>query len=371
MKQPGRRDFLRLMAGAAASGSALELLLRQGVSQPRLSEPTSPPQLQAERLRIGLISDLNSSYGSTSYGASVGRGVNLLLQQKPDLVICAGDMVAGQKTSLSDYQLAAMWEGFETFVRRPLQEAGIPLLPAMGNHDASSQRSQGRWIYARERQQASLFWNKHQQELPSGLTAGENFPFQYAWHEPGLFLVVMDASSATVSSPQRQWLSRTLKSPQRQSDDLCLVVGHLPITAFSQGRARAGECIFNAASLAAELREAGVDLVISGHHHAWYPAEALGLRLLSLGAMGSGPRRLIGSSVTSPASLTLLDWSPSDQSVSERTLNLNSFSEMQIDLLPTTIVAPGFAEARRRSTQWERPQRGSVVQRISQQKAPS
>ena len=76
--------------------------------------------------------------------------MNLLLQQKPDLVICAGDMVAGQKTSLTDRQLEAMWEGFETFVRRPLEPTGIPLLPAMGNHDASSQQSQGRWIYARE-----------------------------------------------------------------------------------------------------------------------------------------------------------------------------------------------------------------------------
>ena len=47
-----------------------------------------------------------------------------------------------------------------------------------------------------------------------------------------------------------------------------MVVGHLPLTAFSEGRARAGECIDNAESLAAELRRARVDLVISGHHHA-------------------------------------------------------------------------------------------------------
>ncbi|EAR17512.1 metallophosphoesterase family protein [Synechococcus sp. W2B2] len=343
---------------AAASGSALEVLLKKVAAQPLASGQNRNFQTPNKPLRIGLISDLNSSYGSTSYGPTVERGVNLLLQQKPDLVICAGDMVAGQKTSLTDRQLAAMWEGFETFVRRPLETAGIPLLPAMGNHDASSQQSQGRWIYARERQQASRFWSKHQDAVPSGLTEADIFPFQYAWHGPGLFLVVMDASSSTVSSAQRQWLTRTLNAPQRQQDDLCLVVGHLPLTAFSQGRARAGECIHDAASLAAELRQADVDLVISGHHHAWYPAEALGLRLLSLGAMGSGPRRLLGSSSASPASLTLLDWSAADQSISERTLNLNSFSEMQTDQLPTTIVAPGFAETRRRHTQWQRPQRG-------------
>ena len=354
MKQPSRREFLQLLASAAASGSGLELLLRQAASRPLASEQSRHPQAQTKPFKIGLISDLNSSYGSTSYGPSVERGVNLLLQQKPDVVICAGDMVAGQKTSLTDRQLAAMWEGFETFVRRPLEAAGIPLLPAMGNHDASSQRSQGRWIYARERQQASLFWSKHQEALPPGLTEEENFPFQYAWRGRGLFLVVMDASSATVSSAQRQWLSRTLKSPQRQQDDLCLVVGHLPLTAFSQGRARAGECIHNAASLAAELRQAEVDLVISGHHHAWYPAEAQGLRLLSLGAMGSGPRRLIGNQTASPPSVTMLDWSSQDQTVRETTLDLRSLSPIATSTLPAQIAAAGFPEARQRNTTWRR-----------------
>ena len=353
MKQPGRRQVLRLMAGATVSGTALEILLRHAASQPLASEQNRS-QTQAEPLRIGLISDLNRSYGSTSYGATVARGLNLLLQQKPDLVICAGDMVAGQKTSLTDRQLAAMWEGFETSVRGPLQAAGIPLLPAMGNHDASSQRSQGRWIYARERQQASRFWNRHRDALTPGLTEAKNVPFQYAWRRPGLFIVVMDASSASVSRAQRQWLSRTLKSSQRQKNDLCLVVGHLPLTAFSQGRARAGECIHDAASLADELRQAQVDLLISGHHHAWYPAEALGLRLLSLGAMGSGPRRLIGSDRISPPSLTLIDWSETDQTTKETTLNLNDLTPMQTAMLPERILVPGFAEARRRSSQWTR-----------------
>ena len=354
MRQTGRRTFLRLIAGAAVSGSVLDGLLRKTGSQ-----PLSPVSTQnTVGLKLGLISDLNGSYGSTNYSRSVQRGVRLLMQQQPDLVLCAGDMVAGQKRSLTNSQLQAMWTGFEHSVRAPLQKAGVPLLPAIGNHDGSSQQHQGRWIFGRERQQADLFWGKHRGDLQSGFIESDRFPFQYAWHGPGLFLVVMDASSATVSSAQRQWLSRTLNAPQRQKDDLCLVVGHLPLTAFSQGRARAGECIHDAASLAAELRKAKVDLVISGHHHAWYPAEALGLRLLSLGAMGSGPRRLLGSSTASPASLTLLDWSAADQSISERTLNLNSFAEMQTNQLPTTIVSPGFAEARRRSTQWQRPQRG-------------
>lgn len=354
MKQPGRRDFLRLMA-AAASASALEVLLRQATAQPLASGQFSPLQAQNNPVRIGLISDLNRSYGSTSYGATVERGVSLLLQQKPDLVICAGDMVAGQKTSLTDRQLAAMWGGFETSVRLPLQNAGIPLFPAMGNHDASSQRSGGRWIYARERVQASIFWQQRRDALPPGLLEAETYPFFYAWRRPGLFIVVLDASSAAIGNTQRQWLFDVLRSEHRRKDDLCLVIGHLPLTAFSEGRARAGECIDNAESLAAELRRARVDLVISGHHHAWYPSEALGLRLLSLGAMGSGPRRLIGSAKPASASLTLVDWSASAQTVKETTLSLTkNLSQLQVATLPEQILVSGFPAARRRSTNWQR-----------------
>ena len=45
--------------------------------------------------RVGLISDLNSSYGSTSYIPAVDQGLDQLIGLQPDLVVCAGDMVAG------------------------------------------------------------------------------------------------------------------------------------------------------------------------------------------------------------------------------------------------------------------------------------
>ena len=350
MKQTGRRTFLRLIAGAAVSGSVLDGLLRKSGSQPLV-----PVSTQATgRLKLGLISDLNGSYGSTNYSSAVQRGVTLLMQQQPDLVLCAGDMVAGQKRSLTNSQLQAMWAGFEQSVRLPLQTAGIPLLPAIGNHDGSSQQHQRSWIYGRERQQAELFWNKHRSDLQSGFTENARFPFQYVWRRPGLFVVVIDASSANIDSSQRLWIEAALNSTHRQPDDLCLVMGHLPLTAFSEGRARAGECIANPQALAGLLRRAGVDLVISGHHHAWYPSESMGLRLLSLGAMGSGPRRLIGSGVISPPSLTLLEWSRVSELISETTIDLNTMKPMASDGLPAQVSVSGFPVARRRSLQWER-----------------
>ena len=350
MKQTGRRTFLRLIAGAAVSGSILDGLLRKTGSQPL--GPASTQTLGG--LKLGLISDLNGSYGSTNYSSAVERGVTLLMQQQPDLVLCAGDMVAGQKRSLTNSQLQAMWAGFEQSVRAPLEKAGIALLPAIGNHDGSSQQHQGRWIYGRERQQTDLFWSEHRGDLESGFVESERFPCQYVWRRPGLCVVVIDASSATVDSYQCQWIEKALNSSHRQPDDLCLVVGHLPLTAFSEGRARAGECIANPEGLAGLLRKTGVDLVISGHHHAWYPSESMGLRLLSLGAMGSGPRRIIGSGVYSPPSLTLLEWSRPSELISETTIDLNTMQPMNNHDLPAQVSVPGFPVARRRSLQWQR-----------------
>ena len=350
MWQAGRRSFLQLMAGAALSGSAVDALLRTSNSRTRLAAADQA----VATLRLGLISDLNGSYGSTSYGGTVKRGVNLLVQQQPDLVLCAGDMVAGQKRSLTNLQLQAMWAGFEQSVRAPLQQAGIPLLPAIGNHDGSSQQQQGEWIYGRERQQAARFWEQHRADLPSELIDMDRFPFQYVWRRPGLFVVVIDASSATVDSSQRQWIETALNSVHRSPDDLCLVMGHLPLTAFSEGRARPGECITDSGGLAALLRRARVDLVISGHHHAWYPSESMGLRLLSLGAMGSGPRRILGSAAIGSPSLTILEWFEHRNLVREISFDLNTLQPLSSDSLPAKVNVSGFAQARRRVTQWQR-----------------
>ena len=69
--------------------------------------------------------------------AAVDQGLDQLISLQPDLVVCAGDMVAGQMRGLSGQRLDAMWWGFETSVLQRLQAANIPLLPAIGNHDGS------------------------------------------------------------------------------------------------------------------------------------------------------------------------------------------------------------------------------------------
>ena len=112
--------MLQLVLGTGLTAAALPLSAARGAVQ-----------------RVGLISDLNSSYGSTRYIPAVHQGLDQLIGLQPDLVVCAGDMVAGQMRGLTGQQLDAMWRGFETSVLQRLQAAKIPLLPAIGNHDGS------------------------------------------------------------------------------------------------------------------------------------------------------------------------------------------------------------------------------------------
>ena len=102
---------------------------------PAASDPaTLPPDPPEPPLHVAVISDLNDSYGSTTYSRAVGDAVAKIIQLGPDLVLCTGDMVAGQQAGL-DY--GAMWDGFHEVVSEPLQDAGIPLAVTPGNHDAS------------------------------------------------------------------------------------------------------------------------------------------------------------------------------------------------------------------------------------------
>ena len=343
-----RRLFLKLLATTALSRSLLHAV------QAAPNQKTFQSVAASERgdLRLALISDLNGPYGSTRYSPTVRTGLDLLSALKPDLVLCAGDMVAGQKIDLTNSQLEAMWSGFQSTILNPLLQQGIGMIPTMGNHDASSQKKGSRYVFARERYQAETFWERQKNQLGLKFIDAKQYPFQFSVQQPGLFVVVIDASSATVDRGQRQWLEQALASESRSPDDCCLVIGHLPLTAISVGRDRAGECIEGAMNLTDLMQRHQVDLYLSGHHHAWYPGELKGQRLLSLGAMGNGPRRLLGTQRTSDPSLTLLDLFQATKAVRETTFSLKTLKPISIDSLPKQLSAKSFPSLDRRNTIW-------------------
>jgi 3',5'-cyclic AMP phosphodiesterase CpdA len=290
-------------------------------------------------LRVVVISDLNSSYGSTDYEPRVARTVERIVGEwRPDLVLAAGDLIAGQLPSLPDERVAAMWAAFDDVVGRPLREAGIPFAPTVGNHDGSRYPA-----HARDRAFARAHWHSAAHSPGLAMVDSADFPFNYSFTVRGLFVLVWDASNEEIArSPQQlEWIDQALSSPAARAAGTRLVLGHLPLYAVAEGRNRPGEVLADPEALRALLERHRVNTYVSGHHHAYYPGRRGSLELLHAGAVGQGPRPLIGASAEPFPSVTLLEILPARDSIVISTYRLSDDGErldaVQIEDLPERI----------------------------------
>lgn len=235
---------------------------------------------------IAVISDLNGSYGSTDYDPVVHEAIRSIRNLKPDLVICTGDMVAGQKTDphLTDDQIAAMWRAFHAAVTQPLGEDGIPMLVTPGNHDASGYPG-----FEAERTAFDRTWVANAPKVE--LVDGERYPFRYAASHKDVLLIGLDV---TITGPlpveEMEWLDQILRE-EGARHRLQLVFGHLPIWPVTQGREND---IIGDPGFLDILARHRVDAYLSGHHQGWYPSQRDGVRLLAQACLGDGPRKYIG-----------------------------------------------------------------------------
>ena len=228
---------------------------------------------------IIVISDLNGSYGSTSYSKETHNTTSYILQQKPDLVLVTGDMVAGQKENLPYVE---MWEGFHQAVTIPLEQHGIPLAVSPGNHDASGYK-----VYQEERDIFVNQWLPHKPEVTYVDDSG--FPLYYAFTMRDILFVSLDNTTlGGLSRQQKKWLDKILNHPASHK----VVYGHIPLFPFAEGREKESLMDFELENI---LIKHGVDLFLSGHHHAYYPGYYNTIRYVSVPCLGAGARFLKGS----------------------------------------------------------------------------
>lgn len=352
-----RRHFLYLTLGftGASISSCLSSRIAGGQSgqSPPVSvgNPIGPPGFYAPvrgDIRLVVISDLNSQYGATTYDPEVHTAIALMPAWQPDLVLCGGDMVAGQSTALSTAQVQAMWDAFDRAIASPLRTAQIPFGFTIGNHDGSGYRdSTGTYKFAQDRQLAAAYWN--QPAHASGLTFVDRaqFPFYYSFSQRQIFYLVWDASTATVGDTQRQWVERSLASQQAQQARLRIVIGHLPLYAVAIGRDRPGEFLNQADGLRSLLEKYRVHTYISGHQHAYFPGHLGQLELLNAGALGSGPRQLIGTRQPPQKTLTVVDIPADRTQTLYTTYDMETRQVINQQRLPEKITGPNGTIRRR------------------------
>ncbi len=362
-----RRRFILL--GGLAAGAAATTAMACAQSSPQAAAnsatsaatPPSSPQSATRRIalgpdglfapqrgdiRIAIISDLNSAYGATDYLPEVTRGVALLPGWQPDLVLCGGDMVAGQSLDLSQPQVEAMWGAFDQQIIAPIRTAQIPFAITIGNHDGSSYQNNGEFVYVLDRQETAKYWAGHQSDTDITFVEAAAFPFYYSFKQNNIFYLVWDASSANIPAEQLDWANRALSSPEAQSADLRIVMGHLPLYAVAQKRDRPGEFLNQADELRALLESHNVHTYISGHHHAYFPGRAGQLNTLHAGALGSGPKALLSSAAAPFQTLTIMDLFLDTASTVYTTYNMSTLAVVDPQTLPAEIVGPNGREQR-------------------------
>jgi len=243
-------------------------------------------------LRVIVVSDLNDSYGSTTYSAPVHAAVAAIIARQPDLVLSTGDMVAGQQAGL-DYP--AMWAGFHAAVSDELAAAGLPFAVTPGNHDAS-----GYPAFAGERELFVAEWLDRKPALE--LVDDSGYPLRYSFIAGAALFVALDSTTVgALDADQMQWLDGQLGQSDAPTK---IVFGHVPLVPFSVGRE---DEIIGDPALEAMLEQHGVTMFISGHHHVYYPGRRGTLRHVSMACLGAGPRALIGTDTTSPRAMLELE----------------------------------------------------------------
>jgi hypothetical protein len=284
---PGSRDAERPDARASGDASADPDGASAGGDAGDDAATPLPP------LRIAVVSDLNGSYGSTSYADTVTRAVDRVLAWEPDLVLSTGDMVAGQRAGL-DYR--AMWSAFHAAVSDRLAGAAIPFAVTPGNHDAS-----GYATYAGERAIFVSEWTSRKPDVE--YLDDSDYPLRYSFTVGPALFVSLDATTvAPLGGEQMTWLEAQLAAGAEQP--VKIVYGHVPLYPFAIGRETE---VIGDPEIERIANEHGVTALISGHHHAYYPGRRGDLRLVGTACLGSGPRALIGTSDPSPRSVLLLE----------------------------------------------------------------
>ncbi|NJK57084.1 MAG: metallophosphoesterase [Pleurocapsa sp. SU_5_0] len=291
-----------------------------------------PPR---QDFRLVVISDLNSQYGSTEYEPEVAQAIALIPQWHPDLVLCGGDMIAGQKASLTKSQIESMWAAFDLKIAAPLRRHQIPLGLTIGNHDGSGAIKDQTLIFQAERNLAQAYWQHQHQFL--NFVDRANFPFYYSFQQNKIFFLVWDASTSQISPQQLEWIEQTLQTPAAQQATARIVLGHLPLYPVAKTKNKPGEYLEQGNKLRSLLTENHVLMYISGHHHAYYPGKVDNLEMLHAGALGQGARELINSQLSPRQTITIIDLDLAKSTFIYTTYDATTWQKIALEELPASI----------------------------------
>jgi len=307
---------------------SLGVSAKKPAPEPKAAPPTEP--LHPKPLVVAVISDMNSSYGSTSYTPEVQASIKWLCEVlRPDLVIGTGDMVAGMKEGL-DYK--AMWTSFHAEVTDRLNECGLTFAPSPGNHDAARAPR-----FLPERTEYVEQWVDRRPDV--NFVSDEMWPLRYAFRarpngveHPALFISLDLTTPRKLPNREIIWLDKTLA----KAAGPVVVFGHVPLVPVARGRENEAS---NDARLTEVLSRRQIDVFLHGHHHAFYPHITEGVPTISMPNLGTGARSWIGSTEIGGNGLVVLTISEND--LQWQAYRVPNFEPWLLDSLPEALPVEG------------------------------
>jgi hypothetical protein len=203
------------------------------------------------------------------------------------------------KSSIPPERTHAMWRNFKKSVLQPIADLKIPFGFTLGNHDASPS-------FVQDRQIAQQFWEKEKKTANLTFVDDTNYPFYFSYLKNNVLILSWDAAGAHIKPEVFVWLKAQLESEVAKRARLRILLGHLPLYAIVASKNKPGEVNSNPDSALAFFAKHKVDLYISGHQHAYFPARKNGVELLNLGCIGDGPRPILGSLEPAKKAFTLI-----------------------------------------------------------------
>ncbi len=297
----------------------------EAAQQPPLDDLIEQPQEQP-LLRFAIIADMNGRYGSDQYDAEVVKSIDMIIADRPDIVINVGDMVAGQKPKL-DYR--KMWVGFHAVVTSRLADAGILMAQVPGNHDASAYEK-----YQVEREIYIDEWNQRKPALD--YVDDSNYPLYYSFKHKGVFFIALDATKLEpLDDVQYEWLAGQLANNPTEYG--AIVIAHVPL--FPITTIKPTE-ILRDDRLPDLFSKHRVQMMVTGHQHAYFPAQLNGVIYLHTGALGGGPRPVRQNDGIVPKTLTYVSLYKNHPPYIDTELIANGqhVGKFNHNLLPTYIM---------------------------------
>jgi hypothetical protein len=254
-----RRVTTRVRAAGAIAAAAIG-----AAAWTTLAARAEPPAKPPAPITFAVLSDLHLPTAKNEKPpAATAHMIDELIAKHPRFVVITGDFTNGNlgDTAGQTRYRAHAWKAVRTLLE-PLRQAGIPVLPVAGNHDAYSDGM--RRLYADafadlDAWAAPLTVTGHRQPA-SGGPALDAAPFCYSVDVDGVHLALGHIVDQHVGPALGAWLADDLA--HAKSARLRLVFGHVPVSSVMAVPNRDF-----AKALGAILTGGAADAYIAGHEH--------------------------------------------------------------------------------------------------------